>query len=95
MQYRRLTPSDAHEFQRLRISGLAESPTAFISTPEEDTALPMSVVEERLRHDPDYAVFGAWAEGELCGIAGIRCESKVRLRHKAWLWGVYVAPSAR
>lgn len=95
MQYRRLTPSDAYQFQRLRISGLAESPTAFISTPDEDTALPMSVVEERLSHDPDYAVFGAWAEGELQGIAGIRRESKLRLRHKAWLWGVYVAPSVR
>ena len=95
MQYRRLSPSDAQQFQTLRISGLVESPTAFISTAEEDAALPMSVIEDRLRHVPEYAVFGAWNEGELCGIAGIRRESKVRLQHKAWLWGVYVAPSAR
>ena len=55
----------------------------------------MTIVEERLRHDPDYAVFGAWNGSELCGIAGIRRESKHRLQHKAWLWGVYTAPSAR
>lgn len=95
MLYRRLSPADARAFQELRIRGLADSPTAFISTPQEDAALPMSVVEERLRHEPDYAVFGAWDQNELCGIAGVRRESKVRLQHKAWLWGVYVAPSAR
>ena len=95
MLYRRLSPADAQAFQTIRIAGLIDAPTAFISTPEEDAALPMSLVEERLRHEPDYAVFGAWESNGLCGIAGIRRESKARLRHKAWLWGVYVAPSAR
>ncbi|MFL6617720.1 MAG: GNAT family N-acetyltransferase [Povalibacter sp.] len=95
MLYRPLNPTDAETYQALRLRGLAEAPTAFISTVEEDSTLSMSVVAERLRHTADSAVFSAWSDGELCGIAGIRREGKLRLRHKAFLWGVYVSPSAR
>jgi len=93
--YRRLTPSDASIFQTLRLSGLAESPTAFISTAEEESSLSLSVVEERLSETAESAVYGAWHGTALCGIAGIRREPKLRLQHKALLWGVYVAPGVR
>ena len=95
MHYRRLQPADAEVFQKLRVSGLAESPNAFISTPAEDLRLPMATVEERLRVDRDSAVFGAWRDANLLGIAAIRREPKARLQHKASLWGVYVAPDIR
>jgi RimJ/RimL family protein N-acetyltransferase len=79
----------------LRLSGLAESPTAFISTVEEESLLPLSVIEERLSETVGSAVYGAWQCSELCGIAGIRREPKLRLQHKSLLWGVYVARTAR
>src|SRR3954468_23786382 len=93
--YRRLTPADAEAFQALRISGLAEAPTAFISTPEEESRLDMAVVRERLRADPKFAVFGAWSGEQLLGVAGIGREQRIRLHHKASLRSVYVAPAVR
>jgi GNAT superfamily N-acetyltransferase len=40
-------------------------------------------------------VLGAFADDALVGIAGCYQESKAKLRHKAVIWGMYVAPEAR
>ena len=95
MIYRRLGPEDASRYRSLRISGLRESPSAFVSSAEEDEALLPEVTQERLRHAPDVATFGAFKDDELVGICTIKREKRIRLAHKANLLGVYVAPAAR
>lgn len=40
-------------------------------------------------------VFGAFVDGELCGMAGFRRPSQIKKRHKGTLWGVYVRPGIR
>lgn len=95
MQIRSLTPEDASVFQALRLRGLQECPTAFASSFEEEFATPIVEIERRLVPKPDAAIFGAFEDQALLALVGIRREGMVKLAHKAFVWGMYVAPEAR
>lgn len=95
MPIRALGPQDAAEFQALRLRGLREFPAAFASSHEEECDLGLDVIAGRLAPQEGGAVFGAFAGTVLCGLVGIQREAMAKLRHKAVLWGMYVAPEAR
>ena len=95
MPLRTLLPHDAAAFQALRLRALQERPEAFASSVEEEAPLDLARVAERLAPRDDAAVFGAWDGAVLCGIVGIQREALAKLRHKAVLWGLYVAPECR
>lgn len=98
VEIRPLGPGDAAAFRALRLCGLQECPEAFGSTYEEDARLPLDVVAERLKAAPPPAarvVLGAFEGDRLIGIVGCVQEAKVKARHKAVVWGMYVSPEAR
>ena len=86
---RRLTPADAEAFRALRLEALTTAPEAFGSSPEEEAARPMDLVRSRLDALPD-AIFGAFAQDDLVGMAGFALSQGIKKRHKALLWGVFV-----
>lgn len=91
-----LTADDAERFQALRLQGLRECPGAFASSPEDEAVLPMNEVAHRLSAVAGQkVVLGAFVDGMLVGLTGLMRESHRKLRHKAFVWGVYVTPSAR
>jgi ribosomal protein S18 acetylase RimI-like enzyme len=90
-----LLPNDASAFQAIRLRGLAECPTAFTSSHEEEVSTSTSVVADRLAPKPDGAVLGSFIDGELAGVLGIQREARRKLTHKAFMWGMYVAPEHR
>jgi len=95
---RRLTRADAAEFQALRLRSLMESPEAFGSSYEEECTVALEAVAERLdASGPPAArvVLGAWSGGTLVGVVGCVQTSRFKSRHKAVIWGMYVAPEAR
>lgn len=92
---RALTPQDALAFQQLRLRGLQECPIAFSSSYEEEVSTPLSDIERRLQPKPDAAIIGAFDSGALVAMAGLKREGQIKLAHKAYIWGVYVAPEAR
>ena len=92
---RTLTPADAAEFQALRLRGLRECPEAFASSHDEEAGRSLADIAIRLQPRPDAAVLGAYREGALVGLVGIQREQMVKLSHKAFVWGMYVAPEAR
>lgn len=91
---RMLDSQDAEYFQQLRLTGLKTMPEAFGSSFEEEVDLAMNEIRRRLEDRPN-AVFGAFADGELIGVAGFAGNTKVKQRHKGMLWGVYVDPKWR
>jgi ribosomal protein S18 acetylase RimI-like enzyme len=98
LEIRPLTHSDAAAYQALRLRALLESPEAFGSSHGEEVGLPLEVVAQRLDDPgapPRRVVVGAFAAGTLVGVAGCMQESKLKARHKAVVWGMYVAPEAR
>jgi ribosomal protein S18 acetylase RimI-like enzyme len=95
MQVRVLTPSDASAFQALRLRGLQECPEAFASSYDEEVNTAPSEIAHRLEPKVDSAIFGAFQNTELFALVGLQREGMVKLAHKAFIWGVYVAPEAR
>lgn len=96
---RRLVPSDAPAYRELMLDGYARHPDAFTSSVGERAALPMAWWEARLSVEPAAReiVFGAFeADGDvLAGVAGLSFEAREKARHKADLFGMYVAPAFR
>ena len=95
MHIRELGVDDARAFQALRLVALRECPSAFASSYEEERETPIAVVAERLVATPDRCVLGAWVSSELVGLLGLQREEMRKLAHKAFIWGMYVAASAR
>jgi ribosomal protein S18 acetylase RimI-like enzyme len=95
MQVRSLTPQDASAFAALRLRGLQECPESFASSYEEEVGTPIHEIEDRLKPKTDAVILGAFNSGDLCAVVGLQRESMVKLAHKAFIWGMYVAPEAR
>jgi GNAT superfamily N-acetyltransferase len=95
MNFRRLTPADASAFQVLRLSALREVPSAFGSSYEEEKNSAACAIEDRLAVKTDRGVFGAFNAADLIGLVALGRESMHKLAHKAFIWGMYVAPQVR
>jgi RimJ/RimL family protein N-acetyltransferase len=79
-------------YRALRLRGLKEHAEAFTSSYEEDSARPLAVTETRLAHDSGDAIWGAFVGGVLAGVVGLGREPRMKSRHKAVVFGMYVAP---
>jgi RimJ/RimL family protein N-acetyltransferase len=76
----------------LRLRGLKEHPDAFTSSYEEESASPLAATERRIALDSADAVYGALVAGTLVGVVGLARELRTKNRHKAVVFGMYVAP---
>ena len=85
---RELGAVDAEAFQALRLRGLAECPTAFASSVEEESATLLAELAERLRARPGHCVLGAFRRQALVGCLGLERERHRKLAHKAFVWGM-------
>jgi RimJ/RimL family protein N-acetyltransferase len=91
---RPLAIGDRIAYRDLRLRALREEPEAFTSSFEEEAASAERWAVERLSMSPDHNVIvGAFdADGRLVGVAGIERRTRTKERHKALLYGMYVAP---
>ena len=94
-----LTAHDAAAYQALRLRALRESPAAFGSTYASEVDIPLPQIAERLARGAgrEDVMFGAFddADGDLVGLAGLGRQTGLKTRHRAHVWGMYVAPEAR
>lgn len=91
-----LRKENAEAYQKLRLAGLRDTPSAFTSSVEEESGLALETVGERLIATPDRFLLGAFVDhGMLAGVVGVEREAKRKLSHKAYVWGVYVDPGQR
>src|SRR4051794_28709184 len=89
-----LLPADADAYRELRLRALREHPEAFSSSFEEALADAARWSADRLGASPEQAtILGAVTrDGVLCGIVGVERLPRAKERHKAHLYGMYVAP---
>lgn len=95
---RPLTSDDVAEYHALRLRGLRESPEAFGSSYDEERDMALDEVAKRIEPSgtpTGRIMLGAFASGALVGVMGCVQSGKVKSRHKATVWGMYVAPEAR
>jgi len=79
VQVRRLLPADAALYRELRLEALRVAPEAFSSTFAAESAEPLAWFAARLETS---AVFGAFAGGDLLGIAGFFVKQGRKEAHK-------------
>jgi RimJ/RimL family protein N-acetyltransferase len=91
---RRLRPEDASALAALRREALESSPLAFASTPDSPRGS-AEFLRGALAENEDQAVFGGFDGSRLVGMVGVQREAGVKQRHKATLWGMFVAQQAR
>lgn len=95
MLIRPLTPADADAYSALRHEMLADAPWAFAgSGPVDDPSCDPAHVRTQLAN-PEHVIIGAWDGTRLVGSAGVLRNTKVKFRHTAFIWGVYVTPTCR
>ena len=95
---RLLTADDARLVFDLRLLSLATDSDAFLATEEEDRARGLMWFSDRLSDhlsDPVCCVFGAQQDDQLVGLVGAFRGERLRARHKATIWGMWVEPSQR
>ena len=95
MSILRLDPSHAAAIRVLRLRALREEPTAFLASYEEDVVdWTDEFISASLSKPRGTGVFGAFEE-TLVGMVGLLRETRTKSRHRARIWGMYVAPEAR
>jgi ribosomal protein S18 acetylase RimI-like enzyme len=93
LKLRRLETQDVAIYRELRLEGLKGHPEAFLSSWEYEANKPISWWAERFETN---MIFGGWVDNSsIAGVAGLRVQDAVKLRHKGVLWGMYVRPEAR
>ena len=90
MQIRQLTAHDAADYRALRLRALWEYPEAFTSSYDEEQDKPEDWYEQRL-DSARTRFWGAFADGQLCGVVGLEREARAKNRHKATVVGMYVS----
>ena len=81
--------------RQLRLNALRETPEAFGSSYEEEHTLTLDDIRAWVATDIENAMFGVFIDGALTGMAGVGRQHKLKMRHKAQIWSVYMAPAAR
>ena len=89
---RRLTADDVEVFRALRLEAMTAEPESFGTDIAEERA---KTIETSVATLASTAVFGAFVDGELVGMAGFHRMTPLRERHKGTVWSMYVRASAR
>lgn len=87
---RRLSPADASDYRRVRLQALRLEPAAFGSSHAEESGLTLAQFAARLELSPERWTWGAFAGARLVGIATLARESRLKQRHKAAIYALYV-----
>ena len=94
MEIRRLNGGDAEGYRILRHEALLKNPEAFSSSFEDEMNYEASVYRQRLDNESTYT-FGAFDANQLVGVVTLVPEGKVKLKHRANIFAMYVTSSQR
>jgi GNAT superfamily N-acetyltransferase len=95
VEVRQLYRADLGVLAELRRQALTRHPLAFSATVEDDHLLGLVDRGESPVESTDSVIFGAFEAGTLVGMAGLVRAAGQKHRHKAMVWGMYVATGSR
>lgn len=94
MIVRLLNPTDAEAYQKVRLIALQNHPEVFASSYEEEKDRPAEFYGQRFQSEEAFT-YGAFDNGILIGTVTLFIESKLKLKHRANIFAMYVSPEKR
>ena len=95
VRIRALTSEDLPAYRELRLRALRDHPEAFATSVQEELQRPAAETVLKLTPGPEQLTLGALDGGRLVGIATLVRPPRAKMRHRATLAAMYVAPEAR
>jgi len=96
MSIRTLTEADAEAYRHIRLQALRDHPDAFGACYEDAAAMPIDQLRARIAGNETDFILGAFDERSgLVGTVGFKRETGIKVRHKGFVWGMYVDPAYR
>jgi ribosomal protein S18 acetylase RimI-like enzyme len=87
---RRLLSTDAQALKILRCNAAATSPRSIYPTVAEIEAQTLASFFSDIESENTIGAFGAFIDDDLVGFVGVRRDNRLKMRHKAQIWGMYV-----
>ncbi|HUB10620.1 MAG TPA: GNAT family N-acetyltransferase [Acetobacteraceae bacterium] len=91
---RRLDRADVHILRPVRLAALRLHPEAYSTAYEEEVQVPLDDLARRFLVPP-VTMFGGFVGHDLVGIIGLMQETRIKTRHKATVFSVYVDAAHR
>ncbi|MEZ4819091.1 MAG: GNAT family N-acetyltransferase [Bdellovibrionota bacterium] len=80
----------------LRLAALKDAPAAFLETVDEAKQFGFEPYLQRLiEGGKDNVLFGCWNREKIVGSVGVVKNTRKKLSHSAFIWGVYIMPDDR
>ena len=91
---RPLNENDLDEFIRIRLEGLQKDPAAFGAAYEDGVDRNKTYHNLKQKNEEDF-ILGYFDQDILLGIIGFFKNNRLKKKHKAMIWGMYVSKNAR
>ncbi len=91
---RNLEPINAQAFKNLRIYAMTESPRAFGSSVTDEQNRSLEQIQQMFSSTVSFGL-GVFDTDSLIGLARCECTNRVKTKHKADIYGVYIHPNYR
>ena len=94
---RPIKPEETDLYCAIRAEALSHNAETFGGTLEEFVETPYFKGDKQLEITDHNYILGAFERrtGTLVGMVGFRRESRIKMQHKSFIWGMYVTPEHR
>ncbi|MCW5317115.1 GNAT family N-acetyltransferase [Nostoc sp. KVJ3] len=95
MIIKELTRYDAENYRQIRLEALYRNPDSFGTTYQEEAIKTIEQFRDRISIDNNNFILGCFEDKELIAIVAFHQESRIKLRHKAYISSMYVQEEYR
>lgn len=95
MRIKKLIKHDADHYRNIRLEALSNNPDSFGTMYAEEAIMTIDKFREKIPADNNNFILGCYRDEDLIGIAAFHQESRIKLRHKAYIRSMYVKPECR
>ncbi|MEH1798310.1 GNAT family N-acetyltransferase [Nostoc sp.] len=95
MIIRKLTKYDAEDYRQIRLEALSKNPDSFGTTDHEEAIKTIEQFRDRIPVNNNNFILGYFEDKKLIGIVAFHQESRIKLRHKAYINSMYVQQEYR
>ncbi|MEH2156649.1 GNAT family N-acetyltransferase [Nostoc sp.] len=95
MIIRNLTKYDAEDYRQIRLEALYKNPDSFGTSYHEETIKTREQFRDRIPVNNNNFILGCFEDKKLIGIVAFHQESRIKLRHKAYISSMYVKQEYR